>query len=146
MSYRRGIQRNIKNLISTFNLPNVCFSFLLWLIAFLSNLIIQMKNLTLFSSPLRHFSSSSPVEPVFLSHLWYFLLFSSPFVRTFHFLALFSGCSSAPYTPCSIDNSTKRLLCSLMFFPVAGMFIICFSTCKVHYKCSCKVIIFVLPF
>lgn len=105
-----------------------------------------MKNLTLFSSPLRHFSSSGPVEPVFLSHLWYFLLFSSPFVRTFHFLALFSGCSSAPYTPCSIDNSTKRLLCSLMFFPVAGMFIICFSTCKVHYRCSCKVIIFVLPF
>ena len=105
-----------------------------------------MKNRTLFTSSLWHFSSS-PFEPVFLNHLWYFLIFSSPFVMAFPCLALlFSGCSSAPYTPCSIDNSTKRLLWSLMFFPVAGMFIICFSTCKVHYICSYKVIIFVLPF
>lgn len=33
-----------------------------------------------------------------------------------------------------------------MFFPVAGMFIISFSTVKVHYEFSYKVIIFVLPF
>lgn len=109
---------NIKNLISTFNLPNV-FLFSVTVNCIPINLIIQMKNLTYFQQSLRHFSSSTwSCWACLLSHLWYFLLFSVPLLGPFSFPGPVLRPALQPPTPCSIDVAqTKRLLWSSSFHP-----------------------------